>query len=173
MVHELKTLPKYFKKLVDHSKSFEVRKDDRNFQVGDWLKLREYDIENKKYTGDYLMAKILYILGRNEDEKIFVPNGYVILGLEMGIVDNSKFPRAEVMKFANAMEKELKENDYKGGWKDCNLVFLADKLYEEVQELIYEAGRDSKKRILSEAADVGNIAMMIADINGALEEWNK
>lgn len=84
-VHELKTLPKYFKEVVEGSKTFEVRKDDRDFQVGDWLKLREYNSTKKKYTGDYLMTVITYILGRNEDEKIYVPDGYVILGIKVGI----------------------------------------------------------------------------------------
>lgn len=97
--------------------------------------------------------------------------------------------RTEVLKFAEAMEVELKENDYKGGWKNCELSFLVEKLAEETEELIEVSERlkglecnqfitkeelkGQRERILSEAADVGNIAMMIADICGALQETEK
>lgn len=92
--------------------------------------------------------------------------------------------RDEVKKFAEAMEAELKENDHKGGWKRCKPEFLIAKLTEEVKEL-YEASKKMdenkynysiteeeltklKKEVLSEAADVANIVMMIADVWGAL-----
>jgi len=45
--------------------------------------------------------------------------------------------REELKKFAEKMEKILKENDYKGGWKEDNLLsgnFLQQKLMEEVAE---------------------------------------
>lgn len=92
--------------------------------------------------------------------------------------------RVEVAKFAQAMEAELRENEHKGNWKDCELRFLTTKLMEEVEELalasqgymIIENRSDVCKaakavqriNVHSEAADVGNIAMMIADICNAL-----
>jgi hypothetical protein len=42
-VHELKTWPAYFERLLSGEKTFEVRKDDRGFQAGDELLLREFD----------------------------------------------------------------------------------------------------------------------------------
>ena len=80
MIHELKTLPKYFKAVVKGDKTFEVRKDDRDFQVGDKLILMKYD--NGKWLLENATMIITYILGRNEDEKIFVADGYVILGIK-------------------------------------------------------------------------------------------
>jgi hypothetical protein len=46
-------------------------------------------------------------------------------------------PRAEVLKYAEAMEQKLQVNDEKKGssWKTCNSEYLLDKLDEEVQEL--------------------------------------
>lgn len=96
---------------------------------------------------------------------------------------SEKVPRAEVIKFAEAMEHELKENDHKMGWKDCTVGFLLNKLAEETRELVdvLEIYRyleneslmhgdmtELKAKILSESADVGNIVMMIADICKAL-----
>ena len=79
MLHDLKTLPKYFEAVKDGDKTFEVRKDDRDFQVGDYVNLREW---NGEYTGNSFVRQITYILGRNEDEKIYVPKDYVILGIK-------------------------------------------------------------------------------------------
>ena len=41
-VHELKVVPPYFDALVSGAKTFEVRKNDRAYQRGDVLKLREW-----------------------------------------------------------------------------------------------------------------------------------
>ena len=44
--HELKTDPQVFDDVVSGRKTFEIRKDDRGFEVGDLLKLRK-----TKHTG--------------------------------------------------------------------------------------------------------------------------
>jgi hypothetical protein len=75
-VHDLKTLPKYFEAVITGEKTFEVRLDDRNFQVGDVLHLREYDNANG-YTGRHKFYNVTYILSDTE----YVKDGYVILGL--------------------------------------------------------------------------------------------
>ena len=80
MIHELKTLPKYFNAVCDGKKTFEVRKDDRNFQIDDTLVLLRH--ENGASQRAECDVTITYILGRNEDEKMFVPEGYVILGIK-------------------------------------------------------------------------------------------
>lgn len=78
--HELKILPEYFEQVIKGYKPFEVRKDDRDYKLWDCLVLREY--ENGEYTGNYTSKTITYILGREENEKQYVAEGYVILGIK-------------------------------------------------------------------------------------------
>lgn len=74
--HELKILPKYFKDVVDGYKKFELRKNDRDFQIGDSLLLKEFDGD---YTGDSVQVVITYIFQGGE---YGLDKDYVILGIE-------------------------------------------------------------------------------------------
>lgn len=76
-IHELKISPKYFEDVKANKKNFELRKDDRDFKVGDFITLREYD--NGQYTGREIKnIPIGYIL-RNVPE-YGLKEGYCILG---------------------------------------------------------------------------------------------
>lgn len=78
MIHALKQLPEYFKPVVDGIKGFEVRKNDRPFQVGDLLALNEWDAEMERYTGRSCLVHIDYIL----NDEAYCKEGYVILGIK-------------------------------------------------------------------------------------------
>lgn len=75
--HFLKTLEPYFNEIVMGRKTFEVRKADRDYRLGDYLELREYDLFLEIYTGETIIKRISYIL----DDPDYVKEGYVILGL--------------------------------------------------------------------------------------------
>jgi len=75
--HTLKTLTPYFHLLETHVKTFEVRFNDRNFQVGDILHLREYT-EAQTFTGKSLERKVVYLL----DDPTYCKDGFVIMGIE-------------------------------------------------------------------------------------------
>lgn len=75
--HELKITPKYFKDVVDGDKNFELRKNDRDFKVGDSLMLKEFD--NGAYKGDSVQVVVTYIL---VDGEYSLDKDYVILGIE-------------------------------------------------------------------------------------------
>ena len=62
MTHELKVWPVFFEAMIKGDKRFEVRKNDRNFRVGDLLALSEWDPETKDYTGRSIVRRIRYIL---------------------------------------------------------------------------------------------------------------
>lgn len=60
-VHELKCWPKYFQELKEGRKTFELRRDDRGFKVGDTLWLREWT-KSTGYTGAMSHRPISHIL---------------------------------------------------------------------------------------------------------------
>jgi len=79
MIHELKILPQYFCRVLDGSKTFEVRDNDRGFQPGDGVRLCEYDpqiIVKRDYTplGDDEYREAKGYTGRNMDFTV----GYVL-----------------------------------------------------------------------------------------------
>lgn len=61
-VHELKIWPPYYEAVAVGEKTFEVRKNDRDFQPGDRLHLREWDPNNKTYTGREIARSITYVM---------------------------------------------------------------------------------------------------------------
>jgi len=76
MIHAIKILPVYYDAVVSNIKHFELRKDDRDYQVGDYIVLKEWS--NGEYTGRETGFKIEYIL-RNCPEYGLM-DGYCILG---------------------------------------------------------------------------------------------
>lgn len=58
--HELKIQPQYMEAVLTGRKTFELRKNDRDFQVGDTFILREW--ENGAYTGRHFIQAISYVL---------------------------------------------------------------------------------------------------------------
>lgn len=75
--HDLKTWPRFFSAIESGHKPFEIRKNDRNFEPGDTLVLREWDPETEHYTGKVLVRRISYMI----DEWIGLVPGYCVLGL--------------------------------------------------------------------------------------------
>lgn len=76
MIHSVKILPEYFNKIIDDKKSYEIRKNDRDYKAGDCLALNEYD--DGEYTGLFTLA---YIISVEEYPQCLAPD-YIILQLE-------------------------------------------------------------------------------------------
>lgn len=98
MKHTLKCWPEYFAPVKEGKKTFEIRKDDREFKVGDVLELKEFqpcptcsgtgryrdhtDMEDcgcskphGKYTGEKVTATVTYITNFVQRE------GYVVMSI--------------------------------------------------------------------------------------------
>lgn len=59
--HQLKCWPSSFQALWDGTKTYEVRKNDRGYQVGDTLQIMEYDVGLNYYTGRMIGATVTYM----------------------------------------------------------------------------------------------------------------
>ena len=82
--HVLKSYPGPFRAVKRGRKRFEYRLDDRGFREGHRLRLREWNPEDRKYTGDELLLEILQ-LSRGPDWSI--PRGYVIMSVSPIMVE--------------------------------------------------------------------------------------
>lgn len=66
MIHELKIDPEYFAAVRNGEKQFELRRNDRNFSIGDYLALNEYDRVQKAYTGRTELVEVTYMMNPND-----------------------------------------------------------------------------------------------------------
>ena len=107
--HDLKVWPEFFGPIERAEKLFELRFDDREFEVDDWLRLREWkpaDIltgEPAGYTGNRVLRQVSYIVEAEDVRRMAVMGkfidgsgapgapplgmGWVILGLRQPIVE--------------------------------------------------------------------------------------
>lgn len=61
-VHELKSWPELFLPVLRGEKTAELRYNDRNYQVGDILHLREWEPDKQDYTGRECKRRITHVL---------------------------------------------------------------------------------------------------------------
>ena len=76
--HELKILPEYYEAVVSGEKNFEIRKNDRGFEVGDILILKEW--HHGRYTGRQVNKRVQYIYHGNGTYGL--SEEYCVLGLQ-------------------------------------------------------------------------------------------
>ena len=70
--HELKILPEYFIAVKGGRKTFEIRKNDRDFKVGDNLILKEIYPNSDNYTGREVSRRITYVTDYAQKENYVV-----------------------------------------------------------------------------------------------------
>ena len=92
-LHKLKLVQPYFDQVKYHNgkvenffKKFEVRENDRDYQVGDLLLLLEYEIKPilNVFPGDGYFTETNYILNSN-----YTLDNYIILGLNPICLDKN------------------------------------------------------------------------------------
>jgi hypothetical protein len=77
-VHYLKTWTPFFNDVKSGIKQFEVRKNDRDYEVGDTLILEDFNPSTEKYTGAWIPKEIIYKL----DDPRFIKEDFIVLGMK-------------------------------------------------------------------------------------------
>ena len=75
MIHAVKCLPNFFEDVRSERKPFELRADDRPYEVGDYIALNEW---NGEYTGRCMLVQITYALRDPQ----YCKDGMVALGID-------------------------------------------------------------------------------------------
>lgn len=136
---EKKIAPKYFELQKARIKDFEIRKDDSDYEVGDTLILKEYEIfKNKSVEGDYglytgkeITKRIKYKISAEEFSE-GLKEGYCVLGLEdienqriklvnidlsnITLVEQNKKIEEELLEFKEAILDDNFENAIEEFW---------------------------------------------------------
>lgn len=79
MTHNLKTINPFFSQVWEGTKTFEARKNDRDFKEGDTLILEEYD-PNGTYLGRDIYATVSSILHGGQ---FGIENGFCVMSLDV------------------------------------------------------------------------------------------
>lgn len=77
--HDVKTWPAIFEEFRTGRKTFDVRKNDRNYKVGDTIIQHEYYPTKGTFTGRNIEQVITYIL---EGDKFGVVAGFVAMSVK-------------------------------------------------------------------------------------------
>jgi phosphoribosyl-ATP pyrophosphohydrolase len=158
--HELKILPQYFNDIQDGSKTFEIRKNDRGFEVGDKIILKEFergadnfiDVRIKTgYTGNETTKEISYIL---KGGKYGLEEGYCILGLKQEGIElkNIDLTGWNGLKQCEKIEEEIKE------------------FYEATAEYLHSNTQESKDHAIEEYLDTLQSCLGLLAIAGISAE---
>ena len=75
-IHTLKCWPEFFAAVVEGRKRFEIRKNDRDFRVGDCLVLQEWNPATEQYTREMCSLRVTYLTSA------FMGEGFVALSVE-------------------------------------------------------------------------------------------
>lgn len=78
-VHDLKIKPEYYRDVVNGDKTFEIRKNDRDYKVGDLLVMNEF--RNGEYTGSNVHCIVSYLVQGSEE--FGLDKDWCVLGIHL------------------------------------------------------------------------------------------
>ena len=87
ITHELKTHPEPYDAIFIGCKTAEFRRNDRDFQVNDHLKLMEWDPATKTYSSRFIVARISHIIF---GPAFGIPEGFATLSFKGAIDQDGK-----------------------------------------------------------------------------------
>ncbi len=82
--HYIKILPEYFEKVIKGNKKAELRRNDRDYKIGDKVILKEYS--EGSYTGRYAKVKITHLIESFEG----LDPDFVVFSFELKLKDSVK-----------------------------------------------------------------------------------
>ncbi len=71
--------------------------------------------------------------------------------------------RPSVIRMARHMEKQLLANDSRGGWSNCDRVYLLEKLEANLRDLKHNLAAGCFEMGQLDCADIANFAMMLSE----------
>jgi hypothetical protein len=86
-LHHVKSWSHFFDAINTGHKKHDLRKNDRDYRVGDTLLLRRYDNINGRFTGESIYRSVTYITSNEFPcaySSAVLPNDYCILSLGDG-----------------------------------------------------------------------------------------
>lgn len=89
ITHDLEAWPVPYADVCRGVKRAELRKDDRDFRIGDYLRLREFDPVKGEYSGRWLMHRITHIV---RDSRSGLQPGYAVLSISECMAKGTVLP---------------------------------------------------------------------------------
>ena len=114
MIHQLKCESEFFNATIERKKEYEIRKNDRDYKVGDFLALNEIEhigADHFEYTGRSTLVVVTHVL----EDKRFLPAGFVALAIKPCTVEISdpgiNFCNAQILTAKNLGNALCQGND--------------------------------------------------------------
>lgn len=82
-IHTVKCWPEYFDAIKDGRKTFDLRVDDRDYQVGDDMVQEEFKVHIGTYSGREFRCKITYVARGEQFERFGLKPGFACLGIKV------------------------------------------------------------------------------------------
>jgi hypothetical protein len=141
--HKLKCWPEFFEQIMNGSKTFELRKDDRQppYRYGDTLWLREWRRGTQTYTGREVRVRVTYVLSGWGLEKDYVCMGFAPV-----------LPTGGLKRYSPSIERNhseddgcaVMEEDSLGGWAEFGSVSALCDTIDGLRALLREYGRHAE-----------------------------
>lgn len=137
--HELKTWREPFEHMWSGAKTFEIRKDDRKYRVGDVLWLREYDHLDSTYLGRELRVEVTYVLGGG----FGIPDGYVCMSVKRMMLSADSAPEHELRVAVEAYAKSWAALEYEDDNALRSGLPRKESAWETLQKILRFAAEDT------------------------------
>lgn len=86
VVHSMKSWTHLYQAIASGQKTHDLRKNDREYVIGDIIELKEFDFVKGEYTGDTCLVEITYITSSETPcafSSSVLENGYSILSVKL------------------------------------------------------------------------------------------